>query len=155
MKRSVLLVCIFSLLLAACSTAPQATDTPQATAVGTSAAPTSLDGTRWVLESLGANGEDSPVIPGSILTLQFQPNGQVSGNSGCNSFGGSYEVRDSRITFLNLVSTLMACADNAVNQQESQYLQALNSAVAYELAADRLTITYGTGSGRLNFVPAD
>lgn len=150
MKRMLLFGLLFSLLLAACSSAaPQVTPT----AASTSAAPTALEGTRWVLESMGAAGQESSLLPGSIVTLRFEANAQAAGNGGCNSFGGTYETRENSITFLNLVSTLMACADNAVTQQEAEYLRALNTAVSYELTAGSLTITYD--SGLLHFVPVE
>lgn len=156
MKRTISLFLFLSLLLAACTAAPQATATPAATpgGEGTSIAPTgSLDGTRWVLTSMTRDGADAPPVSGSNVTLNFEANGQVGGNAGCNSYGGSYETRGSNITFLNVVSTLMACADQAVTDQESAYLNALNLAATYQLASDNLTITTNDG-GQLKFTRA-
>jgi heat shock protein HslJ len=157
-KIALVFVLSLCLLLTACTgAAPQATITPASTPApeGTSA-PTaaSLDGTRWVLDSMGKNSQETPPVAGSTITLEFASNGQVGGNAGCNTYGGSYETRDNNITFVSLVSTLMACADNAITEQEGAYLQALNSASTFEQTADGLTILYEGGSGRLHFTPA-
>lgn len=156
MKRISILILSLCLLLAACTAAPQETATPAAApgGDGTSIAPTgSLDGTRWVLASMTRDGAETPPVSGSTVTLNFETNGQAGGNAGCNSYGGSYETRGNSITFLNVVSTLMACADQAINEQESAYLNALNQAATYELTGDSLTITE-TGGGQLRFDPA-
>lgn len=156
MKRTLSLILSLCLLLAACTAAPQATATPVATpgGEGTSSAPAgSLGGTRWVLSSLTRDGAETQPVSGSTITLNFETNGQVGGNAGCNSYGGSFETRDSSITFLNLVSTLMACADQAITNQESAYLNALNQAATYELSGDSLVIT-DSGGGQLRFSPA-
>jgi heat shock protein HslJ len=111
-----------------------------------------LAGTSWQLESFGASGEETPVIQGSMLTLEFQAGGQAGGNSGCNSFGGEYHVEDGNLTFGQLMSTLMACADQAVMDQEGRYLGALQAASEYTLDGDRLVISGGSGQDVLNFV---
>ncbi len=156
MKRISILILSLSLLLAACTAAPQATATPAATpgGEGTTIAPTgSLGGTRWVLAALTRDGAEAPPVSGSTITLNFETDGQVGGNAGCNSYGGSYETRGNSISFHNLVSTLMACADQAVTDQESAYLNALNQAATYELSNDSLVIA-GAGGEQLKFTPA-
>ena len=156
MKRTLSLILSLCLLLAACTAAPQATATPAATPGGgeTSIAPTgSLEGTRWVLASMTRDGAEAPPVSGSTITLNFETGGQVGGNAGCNSYGGSYETRNSSITFLNVVSTLMACAEQAVTDQEAAYLNALNQAATYELSNDSLVIA-GAGGEQLKFTPA-
>ena len=157
-KIALVFLLSFSLLLAACTgaatqtpTTPASTTAPEGTSAPSGA---SFDGTRWVLASMGKNGEEIAPVAGSTITLEFASNGQVGGNAGCNTYGGSYETRANNITFLSLVSTLMACADNAVTEQEGAYLQALNSASTFEKSADGLTILYEGGSGRLHFTPA-
>jgi heat shock protein HslJ len=113
-----------------------------------------LANTQWRLVSFGEPGAEMPVIEGSAVTLEFGADGRVGGSGGCNSYGGVYQVQGDSLSFGEIVSTLMACADERVTQQEGQYLQALQSAGQFELADDRLAIRYGDGSGVLNFVPA-
>jgi heat shock protein HslJ len=49
-------------------------------------------------------------------------------------------------------STLKACANEQVTQQEQQYLEALKTAARFEITRDNLTIWYGDGQSKLNFV---
>lgn len=113
-----------------------------------------LANTRWRLVSFGEPGAETPVVEGSTVTLEFGAGGQVGGSGGCNSYGGQYQVQDSAVSFSEIVSTLMACADERVMQQEQQYLAALQLAGQFELAGQRLTIQYNGGRGVLNFEPA-
>jgi heat shock protein HslJ len=83
--------------------------------------------------------------------LNFESEGQVSGNGGCNSFAGSYEVQGSQLVFTDIVSTLVACADEALTAQEQQYVGALQTAGEFEVTGDQLTINYDNNQGVLNF----
>jgi heat shock protein HslJ len=143
-----------SLLLSACGAAtPVLTETlPAETAPGETES--NLTGTQWQLISFGAPGAEVPVVEGSTVTLEFNINGQAGGSGGCNSYGGEYQVEDNVLSFSQIVSTLMACADSNVTQQEQQFFQALESAGRFELTEDQLTIQYDGGQGVLNFVSA-
>lgn len=107
---------------------------------------------KWSLESMGITGSQVPVVEGSTVTLEFAESGQVGGSGGCNSFGGAVEVDGSTIKITDVVSTLMACADDQVMAQESQFFAALQSATSFELSGDRLTIFYDNGQSQLTFV---
>ena len=111
-----------------------------------------LAGTAWTLVSFGPAGAEEPVVPGSEVTLTFDAAGQAGGSGGCNSYGGSYQTDGDNITFGEIVSTLMACTDDALNEQESRFLAALGSASTFALEGDNLTIGYDGGQGVLNFV---
>jgi putative lipoprotein len=108
-----------------------------------------LEGTRWLLESIG----NTPLVAGSEVTLQFDVDNQAGGNAGCNSYGGTYTLTGDQIEFTEIASTLMACVDESMMDQESAYLQALNSAQQVSVEGDRLTIRYE--GGQLNFVRAE
>jgi len=107
---------------------------------------------QWSLVSFGEGETETPVIEGSTLTLEFGEEGQAGGSGGCNSYGAKYEVKGNTLTIQEITSTLMACADEPVMQQELQYLGALEAATSFEMAGDTLTILYNDGKGRLNFV---
>ena len=163
---------IFSMLilfaLAACSplTGPlpsaEATSTPAMPATtAPTTAPTipsvasgALDNTDWQLVSIGQVGSPAAVVAGSHVTLSFQPNGQVSGNGGCNSYGGNYQLQGSSVSFSQVVHTMMACSDQVLNDQESQYFNALQSAGQFQLAGNQFSIQYNNGQDVLNFVRA-
>jgi putative lipoprotein len=108
-----------------------------------------LNNTIWELYSMG---QYSP-IPGSTLTIQFE-DGQVSGNGGCNSFGGEYRVNGDKLKLEKLMSTLMACADPAMMEQETIFMQALGEAQRFEIMDGQLQI-FGSDGEALTFVPAE
>ena len=61
---------------------------------------------------------------------------RVIGNSGCNSFGGTYELKEgNRIRFSQVVSTQMACPDM---QTEASLFKVLETADNYSLNNDTL-----------------
>jgi putative lipoprotein len=67
----------------------------------------------WRLASLG--GKD---VPGSITTtLEIVGDGKVSGRGGCNGFGGNATLEGRAIRFSRMVSTMMACAPDAMAQE--------------------------------------
>lgn len=109
--------------------------------------------TSWQLTTFGPTGAETPVVADSIVTLAFSADGTAGGNTGCNSYGGDYTVEGNTLSFGELVSTLMACADQAVMAQEQAYLAALQSAARFEVTADNLTIWYDDGNSQLNFAP--
>ena len=105
----------------------------------------SLAGTSWELISL-----DGSPVGGQPLTLQFTSASEVGGFGGCNSYGGSYRAGIANISFSNIVSTLMACADANITNLEGAYFQALAAASSYSIVecescavAETLTITGG------------
>jgi META domain-containing protein len=101
---------------------------------------------------LGALGAESPVVAGTTITLKFGADGRAGGSSGCNSFRSDYKATGDQLSFGRIISTKRACTDDRANQQEQRLFQALESAVRFELAADRLTIFYDGGGSALNFV---
>ncbi len=74
-------------------------------------------------------------------SLRFAPDsGRVSGNAGCNQFAGPFTRNGSSITFGALMSTRMACVDNAMNRQEQDYLAALQATDHFEISGNTLTL---------------
>jgi heat shock protein HslJ len=113
-----------------------------------------LANTRWNLVSFGPVDDVQPVIPGSEITLEFGNDRRAGGNGGCNSYGANYEVSGNMLTLGPIESTLVACVDQAVMQQEGGYFQALSTAGEYEISGDQLQISYDNDQGLLNFVPS-
>lgn len=125
------------------------------TVLGGGAEPTaeaqSLANTSWMLVSYGPADAPTEVAPGSQVTLQFEGETNAGGSAGCNSYGGQYQQQGSTVSFNEVVSTLMACADAAVMEQETQFLTALQTTGEFELSGDSLTIFYNNGQDALNF----
>ena len=107
---------------------------------------------QWSLVSFGEGGTETPVIEGSAITLEFGEEGQAGGSGGCNSYGAKYEVDGNSLKMQEITSTLMACMDEGITEQEQQFFEALQSAGNFEIAGDSLTIWYKDGQGKLNFV---
>ena len=110
-----------------------------------------LAGTDWRLVSLGPAGGEAGLVAGTTVTLKFGEDGRASGSTGCNSYGGTYQVRGDTISFGRLISTRRACLDQNANQQEQRFLAALEAANRFRLASNRLTITSDRGRTVLNF----
>lgn len=129
---------------------PEATgQTPAATADITG-----LENTQWQLVAFGPADAQTPVIADSTVTIEFKANGEVGGSGGCNSYGGTYTVEEGRLVLSEIVSTLMACADQTVTEQEVAYLAALQAAGRFAIADGMLTIWYDSESSTLTFVQA-
>ena len=106
----------------------------------------------WNLVSYGDPNNPQAVIGQTPPTLTLAPDG-ASGNGGCNQFGtDTFAYDGNTITFGQIVSTLMACADEAAMAQETVFLAALQAATTYTLADGQLQIAYD--GGVLNFTAA-
>ena len=122
MKKYVPLLLIFVFVFSACSSQP-----------------TALDGD-WKLIAYGPAESMTPAVTDVEATLTFGNDGTITGNDGCNSIGGKYEVEGKKITFSDLTSTLMACDDARMNQ-EGAFTQVLNGTAEYEIDDQTLAIT--------------
>lgn len=106
-----------------------------------------LNGTAWEVTGFN-NGMNAVVsaLPGTTLTTRFSGD-QVSGNSGCNEYSGSYWVSGSNISIGALAAGMMFCAEpEGAMDQEAQFQAALRSATTFQLEGNRLTLRRGDGS---------
>ncbi len=94
----------------------------------------------WVGAALG----------GQPVTLQFTSASELGGSGGCNSYGGSYQVGNGHISFGEIMSTLMMCADEDVAAVETAFFAALGAIDSYAITeceacafAETLTLTGG------------
>ena len=108
--------------------------------------PNDLAGTTWVLTGFNQNRP----IEGTQLTIEFE-DGQVSGNTGCNLYSGSYQVNGEAISFGALAWTERGCVDpEGVMQQERTYMELLGAAERCELEDGELRI-FTDSQGSLTF----
>lgn len=108
----------------------------------------SLEQTRWQLELPGTQ----PALKARPVTLAFQADNRVGGEAGCNGYGGTYNLNGDQLTFTDLVSTLMACAEPEIMEQEQQFLTSLGQSTGYKLEGNRLVILDANGVNLLSFV---
>ena len=120
-------------------------------------APAPLTQTVWVLTAYDSgNGGISSVIAGTDVTLTFDGEGSISGSAGCNTYFASCETDGTALSFGPVGSTKMFC-DEPVGtmDQESTYLNLLQSASGYEIEGDCLTMQDSSGKTILTFTAAD
>jgi heat shock protein HslJ len=110
-----------------------------------------LADTHWKLITL--NGR-APFTGGDQITLNFDPSNQISGNTGCNSYGGNYILNGNALSFDKMFSTLRACADQSANDQEAAYNQTLSSIATFEVSNDQLSFKDASGTVVLVFSKA-
>jgi heat shock protein HslJ len=93
------------------------------------------------------NGKEAVVSPisGTTLTAVFTAD-TVSGNAGCNTYNGSYTIDGSNIKIGPLMSTQMACADQAASDQEMQFLASLQNAATFEQTGAVMTLRAADGA---------
>lgn len=94
-----------------------------------------LAGSEW-----GMEGQDSPFV-------KFGSNGEMNGNGGCNSFGGSYELNGERLIIGPIMSTKKACFGD-VMKQETAFFKALQKAHRIDATHLKLII-YDTDNNEL------
>ena len=101
-----------------------------------------VEGRAWAAEAIG--GKD--VVDGAKVTLKIE-GGRVSGKAGCNAYGGPVDIHGDSIKFGAIFSTKMACMGTGVMEQESRYLNLLQSATRGEIRNDgALVITADGGT---------
>ena len=98
----------------------------------------------WRLVSYGDPANPTAAVPEVETSIEFKE-GQVNGNVGCNGFGGTYEIDGDKITFSDVVSTLMFC-EGPVGDQELGTLAVLSDTASYVIDAATLTLTSGDGT---------
>ncbi|HLO18232.1 MAG TPA: META domain-containing protein [Anaerolineales bacterium] len=126
MKKYLLTILVICLGISACSAKKQETS---ASLIGS-----------WKLTSYGPASTQTPAVADAEANLAFNQDGTVTGNSGCNSFGGNYKVKGDQITFDQIVSTLMACDDPRMKQEDAVH-KVLTDTTTYKIEGNTLTLT--------------
>ena len=93
----------------------------------------------WTVISYYAGDAILSVLGEVELTTEFGAQ-DVTGNAGCNTFGGPYEVDGDDIAIGPLAATRRACASEELQQQEDDYLAALQLATTYTITGTRLDL---------------
>jgi heat shock protein HslJ len=108
---------------------------------------TALPGTAWRLDNLGG----SSVLDRVEVTLEFTDSGRVAGNASCNRFFGTFQASDQQISFGQMGSTRMACAE-PIAAQEARYLEALQEAERFTTNGTVLSIYFRGSTNPLRFI---
>lgn len=106
-----------------------------------------LDGSSWELTEINGSSPHAS----STVTMKFA-DGQVSGNSTCNTYGGEYNTsRDGSIEFGMMMSTMMACMDPEGMEQETTYMQTIAEVETFQVNGSVLTFEDAEGVTLLIF----
>jgi len=100
----------------------------------------------WKLDSYN----QTPAAAEIDTNIEFI-DGQVSGNVGCNNFGGEYKIDGDTITFGPLAATEMFCVGPGMNQ-ETAVFTAFQNPAKFVVNDDRLTITSEDGKSEIVLV---
>ena len=103
----------------------------------------------WKLVSYGNVAHTTSALPDVDTSIEFK-NGQMSGNVGCNGFGGEYELNGDQITFSGIMSTMMFCEATSAQEQGVLGVFSDNVALQIQLNSDTLMITSAGGSSVVN-----
>lgn len=110
----------------------------------------SLTDTQWILSGIAREDAVVSTLIDNDITAQFK-DGNVTGSSGCNGYGGSYETDGTALTFGPTIGTLMACAEDDRNQRESEFLSALTNVAQYKITRNTLTLLDADGNLVMSF----
>ena len=93
----------------------------------------------WKLKSYNFQQKIAFPIDTMNITLNIKEN-SLGGRSGCNLFGGDYSLDDGKLKVGNLMSTMMACEEPAM-QFERVFTGTMQNATEFSLENGELTIT--------------
>jgi heat shock protein HslJ len=130
--KKILLFAMAIFILAACSSTPKV----------------DLAG-EWKLVSYGNVTNPTPAVPDVETTVKFE-NGKVSGNLGCNSFGGDYEMKGNTVVFGSMFSTQMYCDATSTQEQSIFGIFADGVDLSIQMNGNILTITSPDGLSVVN-----
>lgn len=127
-----ILITILAILLSAC-------------AVNSQDRGPNIEGIIWVLTSYN----DVHPIDGALPTMELE-GGQVSGTTGCNHYGGSYQITGDAISFEDFYRTEIGCTEpEGVMDQERIYLDLLRSADRFVLSESEDVLTIFAGEHQI------
>ena len=124
MKKALLTLFVIGLAVSAC-TAKEAS--------------TSLLGS-WKLTAYGPVDAQTPAVADVEAGLTFNEDGTVTGNSGCNGLGGAYTLEGDQVTFAEITSTLMACDEPRMAQEDAVH-RVLTDTATFKIEGNTLTLT--------------
>ena len=132
MKKNLIILFLMTILLTACVGANPLTDTT------------------WTLTSYGAINIQTPALPDVDARISFGADGEISGNVGCNGFGGAAKIDGDKIIAGPLMATEMYCERGM--EQEMAVLMLLTGELAFESDGNMLIIFSEDGKSALHLL---
>lgn len=128
-----------------------------ASATGTAQPAGSITQQAWQLDAFTVDGQQQTLVASRTISMTFQTERhRVAGEAPCNSYGGTYTLDEARHLFhpRDLWSTLVACVQPGVMEEEYHYLTAFGRVTRYHLDGAGLTLQDDTGRFVLHYVVA-
>lgn len=138
-------VCGAAAVLAACSEGPSSSERTvgeEAAVTRERASATAIEDIQWDLMRLGDQSVDVASERRPNLTLNSSDR-RVAGYGGCNRIIGSYSLSDELLTFSQLASTRMACAEGMEGEQA--FHDALGKVARWRLQGEQLELVDSAG----------
>jgi len=136
--------------LAASNSAGETVTQQRTVQVSATAPENPLANTYWTLAAYYDGTTMQSVLPGTLLTTNFDSSGGVSGSGGCNTYTANYNVNGSSLTISAPLATGKACTPE-INAQEQAFFAAMASATSYNIEAGQLYITGSSGTVVLEY----
>ena len=98
-----------------------------------------LANTEWRLVALG-NADAPAEVVGGDPTARFTTATDMTGWTGCNSYGAGYSVGDPELRLDGLTWTEAGCPSDALFRQEQRIQDSLATVERFEVSDERLTL---------------
>lgn len=100
-----------------------------------------LESKKWIADEIGGK----PIrVKGTTPFIAFDSaKSSAGGNTGCNVFGGSYDVSGSTVRIFDTISTMRACIEDDRMAVERLFLDALQNANRFEISGNKLFLYRG------------
>jgi len=104
----------------------------------------------WKLTEMGPIGALRPIPSQFTITLEFDGEIRIYGESACNRYFATCHRKGSQLRFQSIGATRMMCSAPAM-ALENEYFAALAHVETYQLQPDLLALYYDQGKGLLHF----
>jgi heat shock protein HslJ len=103
---------------------------------------------QWILISYGSPSDQVLAVPDVDASIEFDSEGRMNGNVGCNGFGGDYTVDGGTIRFGPIMSTMMFC-EGPVGAQEMETIAVFQESAQFVIDGDTMMITSADGESSI------
>lgn len=102
---------------------------------------TKLEDKKWILVEIA--GKLVPKVEETPFIVFDKTKSSAGGNTGCNSFGGTYKTDGNNISITEIISTQRACVEDERMNIERALLDGLQKANRFEIKAGKLHLYRG------------
>ena len=111
-----------------------------------------LEGTAWKLISYTPAGKTAQHNAAGLVTLMFEPNGDLSGSTGINTYEATWKMNGKTLDISQPAITKMV-GPQFMENQESDYLSLMGSVAGFTLSAGQLDLINAAGVPIMSFEP--